>query len=80
MCSAVAYQRVDLSAPPGTDGEDAEGEIEYEYHWLKVPGLEPDRGRDDAHGSKVGGDMPSHFMTYFRVEDCDCVSGQRLPN
>ena len=37
------YQRVDLTRPP-TDFEDAEGEIAYEYHWLKIDGVEPDRG------------------------------------
>ena len=62
------YQRVDLTRPP-TDHEDAEGEIEYEYHWLKVPGLEPDRG-GMMEMDESWGDMPSHFMTYFRVEDC----------
>ena len=63
------YQRVDLMRPP-TDFEDAEGEIEYEYHWLKVDGLEPDRG-GMMEMDESWGDMPSHFMVYFRVDDCD---------
>ena len=68
------YQRVDLTRPP-TDFEDAEGDIEYEYHWLKVPGLEPDRG-GMMDMDESWGDMPSHFMTYFRVEDCDASAAK----
>ena len=63
------YQRVDLTRPP-TDEEDAKGEIEYEYHWLKIDGVEPDRG-GMLEMDETWGDMPSHFMIYFRVEDCD---------
>ena len=84
------YQQVVLTRKPA-EFEDAEGDIEYGYHWLKVDGLEPDRGgmleMDDSWG-----DMPSHFMVYFRVEDCDasaamaaslggeiCVPPTRIP-
>ena len=63
------YQRVDLTRPP-VDGEDAEGEVGYEYHWLKIDGVEPDRG-GMMEMDESWGDMPSHFMTYFRVEVCD---------
>ena len=63
------YQRVDLTRPP-TGDEDAEGEVQYQYFWLKVPGLEPDRG-GMLEMDEVWGDMASHFMVYFRVEDCD---------
>ncbi len=68
------YEKVILTRQP-TDFEDAEGDIEYEYHWLKVDGLEHDRGgmleMDDSWG-----DMPSHFMVYFRVEDCDATASK----
>ncbi len=68
------YQRVDLSRPP-TGDEDAEGEVEYQYFWLKVPGLEPDRG-GMMEMDEVWGDMASHFMVYFRVEDCDASAAK----
>ena len=68
------YQKVDLSRPP-TDDEDAEGEIEYQYHWLKVPGVEPDRG-GMLEMDESWGDMPSHFMVYFRVDDCDASAAK----
>ena len=68
------YQRVDLTRPP-VDGEDAEGEIEYEYHWLKIDGVEPDRG-GMLEMDESWGDMPSHFMVYFRVEDCDASAAR----
>ena len=68
------YQRVDLMRPP-TDWEPTEGEVEYEYHWLKVPGLEPDRG-GMIEMDESWGDMAPHFMVYFRVEDCGATAGQ----
>ena len=68
------YQRVDLACPP-TDMEDAEGEIEYEYHWLKIDGVEPDRG-GLLEMDESWGDMPSHFMVYFRVEDCEASAAK----
>lgn len=68
------YQRVDLTRPP-VDGEDAEGEIGYEYHWLKISGVEPDRG-GMMEMDESWGDMPSHFMVYFRVEDCDASAAK----
>ena len=68
------YQRVDLTRPP-TDGEDAEGDIEYQYFWLKIDGVEPDRG-GMMEMDEVWGDMASHFMVYFRVEDCDASAAK----
>ena len=68
------YQRVDLMLPPADD-KDAEGEIEYEYHWLKIDGVEPDRG-GMMHMDESWGDMASHFMVYFHVEDCDASAAK----
>ena len=68
------YQKVDLSRPP-TDDEDAEGEIEYAYHWLKIDGVEPDRG-GMLEMDESWGDMSSHFMVYFHVEDCDASAAK----
>ncbi|MYF79262.1 MAG: VOC family protein [Chloroflexi bacterium] len=68
------YQRVDLSRPPVGD-EDAEGEVQYQYFWLKVPDLELDRGGMMEMDASWG-DMASHFMVYFRVEDCDASAAK----
>ncbi|MXZ03069.1 MAG: VOC family protein [Chloroflexi bacterium] len=74
------YQRVDLTlpmelTPSSADDGDAEGEIGYEYHWLKIDGVEPDRG-GMMEMDESWGDMPSHFMVYFRVEDCDASAAK----
>ena len=65
---------MDLTLPP-TDGADAEGDVEYEYHWLKIDGVEPDRG-GMMDMDESWGDMPSHFMVYFHVEDCDASAAK----
>ncbi|MYK62276.1 MAG: VOC family protein [Chloroflexi bacterium] len=49
--------------------------MQYQYFWLKVPDLEPDRGGMMEMDASWG-DMASHFMVYFRVEDCDASAAK----
>ncbi len=72
------YDRLELPMPPEWNtGDDAGGDASasYEYYVLKVKGLPAVRG-GMLFMDESWGEMPSHFMTYFRVEDVDASAKQ----
>ena len=67
------FARVEMTRP-AAEWESADGgEIPFEYHWLRVPGADAPRGGMMAMDASWG-DMPAHWMLYFRVTDCDAAA------